>query len=920
MRLLLLTFIFMATLFSKELPWDKTLIKGQLENGFKYTIKKNEKPANKAELRLVVKVGSLEEDDDQKGIAHVVEHMAFNGTKHFKGNDLIKFLESIGVEFGSHLNASTSTEVTQYQLSVPLKDDNLEKTFLIFQDWAGDVTFDAKELDKERGVVLEEARSRDNAGFRTYVQALDTIYAGSKYKERIPIGDLDIIRNIKIDRVKAFYDDWYRPEHMHFVAVGDFDVKKIEKLIKKSFSHLKNNSKRQRASRYVPKIDEQRVLFTEDKELTSSSLTYYFIHDYKQTQTIEEYRKELLQTIALKLFNQSNSSLLTKDNPVAQRIGVRANKMGENLKAYTFTSAYQGMKEKAALYELVDSIYTIKKFGFDKYEFDALIKDLIYDNEENYKTLKDTGSSRYASVLGRYAVDDDIFIDEEFEYKFLKNELKNIKIENINKVFSEMIDTPAQIVNYDLATQNRLSKRTIFKTIKKASKNVKKPFIDPNLPKRILTKKLEQKAIKNEVYNKEFDMWELTLANDIKILFKKNSYQRNNVDLYSFSYGGFSLIEDDNIVNAKFAANIIANSGLSDYSYKQLNRIYAGKRVGIKPYISRYSEGFSGSSSSRDFETLLELLYLYHTEYKVNDNILKNTKSISEYRLRQVNRDPKSKFSIDFLKYYYKNNKRYTKETIEDIQNVKKEEILKIYEDRFMDTNNFTYIIVGDIDYKKVKNLASTYLANLPVKQRNESYKDRKIEPLKGQNNFVKYYENKNISTVSLTYLKETPYSLKEAVYLASLKDVLTVKLRELIREEKSGVYGVSVKNSFSRTPKDKASISISFTCDPKRKDELTSYVKKVVDEIQKEEVEKKYINSFIKKRVIAYNENIKTASYWENILKRHAFYNDNISDVNKYIDLYENLTPKDVKNSALKYLTTEDILFTVLNPKSMKN
>jgi len=917
MKILLTLILFYSFGLSQELPWDKSLIKGELKNGFKYTIKKNSKPANKAELRLVVKAGSLEEDDDQKGIAHLVEHMAFNGTKHFKGNDIIKFLESIGVEFGSHLNASTSTDQTQYQLSIPLKNDNLEKSFLIFRDWAGDVVFNEKELDKERGVVLEEARSRDNAPFRIFKQAKDTLYQNSKYKDRTPIGDLDIIKNIKLDRVKAFYDDWYRPELMHFVVVGDFDVKKIEKLIIDNFSSLKNKSSRLKPSKIIPKVKNTRFLFTHDKELTSSSLGLYYFHNYKKVSSVEDFKNELTKTLALKLFNQSNSSILTKDNPIAQRITGMSRRMGENLKPYIFNASYQRMLELPVLNELVDSIYTIEKFGFDNYEFNAMKKDLISSNDESFKNREDTSSSSYAAKIASKALYNDIVIDEEFQYKLLQEYLSTLKIEDLKKAFSNILKTDSKLINYDLATQIKLSKRAIKKTIKKAAKNVTEPIIDPNLPEKILEEKLAKEPIKGEKYNKKFDFWELTLNNGTKVIFKKNNYKKNNVELYSYSHGGYSLLEDKDLLNAKFTANIIANSGIGKYSFKQLNRIYAGKRVTLRPYISRYSEGFSGNSSRKDFETLLEMLYLYHSKFTINKNILKNSKSISEYRLREANRDPKNKFSKEFQNFYYQNNKRFIQEEVKDIQTVSKDKILEIYKDRFGDANNFTYVIIGDIDYKEVKELASVYLANLPTKKREENFLDRNIKPINGTHNFIKNYENRNISTITFLYTLEKKFTPKDIVEASALKDVLKVKLRELIREEKSGVYGVSVNTSFARVPYNSTSIQISFTCDSKRKEELSSYIKEVIKEIKNEKTEDKYLQSFKKKKVIELEEAKKTASFWMNQLKNYSYFNDDLNEVNKYNSYFKNITAKDIKKKANEYFSSKNFIYTQLNPKS---
>ena len=306
--LLVSVLLFCTLLYGKELPLESSIKWGKLNNGMTYSIKKNEKPKGMGEFRLLVKAGSLEEDDDQKGLAHFTEHMAFNGSKHFKKNELIQYLESIGVSFGKRLNASTGYERTLYKLSVPLKNDNLEKSFLVFKDWASNLTFDKEQFDKERGVILEEARSRDNLNFRLFNQIKPLLYTDSKYLDRTPIGDLEIIRNVDVKRAKDFYDKWYRPELMHFTAVGDFDEKQIEKLIVKHFSKLENKNRSKRASRHIPVQKNTRVKFVTDPEVTSNSLSIRYLEKMEPLRSEKDLKKGLVDSAVLTLFNQKGGT------------------------------------------------------------------------------------------------------------------------------------------------------------------------------------------------------------------------------------------------------------------------------------------------------------------------------------------------------------------------------------------------------------------------------------------------------------------------------------------------------------------------------------------------------------------------------------------------------------------------------------
>ncbi|HHB94195.1 MAG TPA: insulinase family protein, partial [Campylobacterales bacterium] len=370
--LLLLTLIFSTTLIAKEqiLPTEKSLIEGQLANGFKYTIKKNPKPKNRAEFRLIVKVGSLEEAEDQRGIAHFTEHMAFNGTKHFKKNELIKYLESTGVKFGVHLNASTGYEKTLYKLTVPLEKDNLKKTFWVFQDWASGLNFNPKEFDKERGVILEEARMRDNAGFRIYNKSKKLFFGNSKYIDRLPIGKKDIIRNISAKRAKEFYDKWYRPEFMHFIAVGDFNTTVVESMIKKYFAPLQNKNNEKRASREIKDNNTTRVLSVTDKEITSNSLSVSYVDILEDTRTKKDVKKALIEAMLYQLFNIKAREQILKPNPKATSINFTGEDINSLKSTYSFNVQYNNGDDKSALKELYELIKSFGKYGFSQNDFE----------------------------------------------------------------------------------------------------------------------------------------------------------------------------------------------------------------------------------------------------------------------------------------------------------------------------------------------------------------------------------------------------------------------------------------------------------------------------------------------------------------------------------------------------------------------
>jgi len=540
-----------SLIVAKELPKEKSLIEGEFENGFKYSIIKNNKPKNRAEFRLIVKVGSLEEDDDQRGIAHFVEHMAFNGSKHFKKNELIKYLESIGVKFGSHLNASTGYEKTIYKLTVPLKKEYLEKSFLVFEDWASGLNFDKEEFNKERGVILEEARSRDTASFRIYNRYKPMVFEGTKYLNRLPIGELDIIKNISVKRAKDFYDDWYRPEHMHFIAVGDFDVKSVEELIKKHFSNLKNSSKRELSSREIPENNQTRVRSLTEKEITANSLSVQYLDFFEDSRTKEDIKTGLLESMMVSLFNIKAKEQLLKDNPKATTIRLASGAINSKRASYNFKVSYRDNNDKPALKELYKLIWSFYKYGFSKEDLRLLKKKMLNDNEKEYKRLSDRRSASIASTLVHYAMNKSIYVDYDYKYKVKKELISNISLKEINSKFKEVLDFRDRVVLFVNTTGEKVSKQEFLETIESAKSDVEDFTKVKKTPTALMKNTPVPKKILSKSYDKKTGIYEYLLENGMRVLFKQTDFSKNRVSMSGFSFGGESLYDVKDLDNAK---------------------------------------------------------------------------------------------------------------------------------------------------------------------------------------------------------------------------------------------------------------------------------------------------------------------------------------------------------------------------------
>ncbi len=915
--ILFISITVVLSLNAKDLPTEESLIEGKLDNGFQYIIKKNAKPKDRAELRLVVKVGSLEEDDDQKGIAHFTEHMAFNGSKHFKKNELIKYLESTGVKFGIHLNASTGYERTLYKLTVPLEKDNLEKSFLVFEDWAGGLNFNPKEFDKERGVILEEARSRDNLGFRLYNKSKHLFLGNSRFMDRLPIGDKNIVRNISVKRAREFYDKWYRPEFMYFIAVGDFNETKVETLIKSHFSALKNSCSDKRTSREIPDINYTRVFSITDKELTSNALSVEYMDEITYTKTKKDLREGIVESMTYNLFNMKAEEQLLKDNPKATTIGLSDGQISEKKGSYKFSVTYRGDNEKSALKELYELIWSFEKYGFSQDNLNLVKIQQLSANEKAYKRLSDMRSPSIASTLVQYVQhhDESVYIDYDAEYRLRKEIIEDIKLEEINALFRKILGIENRVVLFVNTTGNSVSKKEVLEVIEKAKESISDYSKVKKLPNKLLKEELKSKKILSKTYDKKRGVYKFILENGIEVAFKETDFSKNSVQLRAFSFGGDSLYEVKDLDSATKATSFVSKSGAGDFSLIDMAKILAGKQVSASATISELIESLYASANVEDIDTMFELMYLKLTKPKIDKIIAKNRKKQLKDIAEKEDKNPKTKFNKEFFLHFYKNDPRIIYDTNESIDRLSSDKMLSIFKDRFSDMNNFKFVIIGDVKVDKIEKLIAKYLGNLPTKDREESFIDREEDYLKGNQKFIKFYNNENISNVAILYKSELPYSKKRELAIEAMSSILKVRLRELIREEKSGVYGIGVTASISRLKKNKSEVKIRFSCDPKRRAELITDIYEEIDRFKKDLVEDKELAVYKKKFHKSYETAIKENFYWMTYMIDSYMYNTTLDEMLDKPKMVDSLTVEDIREIANE-LFVENRLQAELNPK----
>lgn len=600
------------------IPVNPNVVEGQLDNGVKYIILQNGKPENRAELRLVVNVGSVLEDDDQQGLAHFVEHMAFNGTKNFAKQEIVDYLESIGMRFGADINAYTSFDETVYMLKVPTDSaEMVEQGFLILEDWAGGVSFEDEEIDKERGVVIEEWRLRRGAEARMFDKQLPVLFKDSRYAVRLPIGTKEVLDNFSYDAAKRFYKDWYRPELMAVIAVGDFNVEWIEGLIIKHFSRIKvSENPRNREVYGVPNHKETLVATASDAEATGSRISVYYKQDTKNENSHGAYREGIIKSIYNAMLNDRFQEITTKPNaPFLYGFSAQGRFVREK-EVYLLGSGVVDNGLERGLEALLTEAERVARHGFTSTELERQKINQLKSMEKAYNERDKTNSRSYASEYIRHFLTDEPIPGIMYEFELYKMYLPTIRLDEVNSLARKWLSDENRVILANHPVKEGIVKPTdssllsVFDNVKSLTIE---PYVEsiPDLP--LVAAIPAPSAVSSESYIKSLDMHEMYLANGIRVLMKKTDFKNDEILLTSFSLGGTSHLGRDEYVPGRISASIINESGFGEFNKIALEKKLAGKIVGVSPYIGSVKEGISGSSTPEDIETMFQLIHLVFT-------------------------------------------------------------------------------------------------------------------------------------------------------------------------------------------------------------------------------------------------------------------------------------------------------------------
>ena len=857
-------FILLFTLFSlslsgKNFENSKNLISGKLENGIHYYIYKNNKPENKAMLNLVVKTGSLMEEDNEQGIAHFMEHMAFNGTTKFEKNEMIKYLQSIGLSFGGDLNAYTSFDRTVYKLLVPTTPKELEDGIEVLREWASEATLSPQEIDSEKKVVIEEWRLRQGLAQRLGDVQKKALFEGSRYFDRFPIGLPEIINGADQNLVKGFYQKWYQPENISIVAVGDFNINQVETFIHKYFNYQGTQKGKTPKEHSLKKLKNKYVVFSDD-EIRYNTFTITKILDRDVIKDEKSMKNSIIDQLLFNILNTRLNNLQKEsDTPFLQSLVYKYD-INNSQDIFSAVAVIKNNKLSEGITLLNNFLKSSAKNGVTDYELE-LEKENLINNYKNLVTNKESITHEtYADSLVEHVMSGECFIDIDEEFNIYSTLIKNITTKDLNKRIKKIYKENSLYFLTTSTSQNKINEKQLEELIKE-SKNSNK-IIDFSIKPVILT------PLKTSLgsFTKETD-GKYLLSNGIKVFSKKTDFDKDKIYIKLFKKEGSSSNDYTTFINSTIAPTIIEQSGVGNLKPTDIDTFMKGKNFSISSYISDYEQGFIISTDRKNLELALEYMNYLIYEPKVDKIIYENTISDLKESLNNRNNSPQIVYRDKIREIYSGKNNRKLPLSEKDLTLISPEKVLNIYKEKFSNFSEYNLIVVGSFTEEELEKNLKTYVASLP----SENSKTI-ITPLdlKTPKNIVKEKIIKGVdkkATVTLIFPYNFKYGYEEKTLYNSFSQILNIALIEDIREKIGGVYSISSRTSLSPNNYGEDKMVISYSCDISRVDEIEKAVLQSLESLLYKDIDKEKINSVVKNYELSYNTEMKENSFWFNYL-----------------------------------------------------
>jgi len=914
-----------GTNLNQPVPVDENVRVGKLENGMSYYIRHNQKPENRAEFFIVHNVGAVLENDDQNGLAHFTEHMAFNGTEHFAGKGIINFVQRHGMAFGRNLNAFTGRDQTAYMVQqIPLDqaDYMIDSCLLILHDWSGSMLMTDEELDAERGVIHEEWRTRRGASFRMSSKLDPIVYIGSKYAKRDVIGDLDVIDNFEYQTIRDFYHKWYRPDLQAVILVGDFDVDEMETKVKALFSQIPAHENPTPVPTFeVENNVEPLIGIATDPEAQNMSFKVYYKHPNvkNEDKNLAYYRHTLVQNLYNTMINARLNELTQKENPPYIYAYNYYGSLIRTKDVYAGVASAKINTGTMALEAMFVENERLKRFGFTKGELERAKKDVLRRLEKSFNEKDKQENQRYVWKYFSNFLENEPMPSIDFEYEFAQKELPAIKLAELNKLPAKWITDENLVVTITGPEKEGVSipaEADVKTLIAKVKTMELEPYEDLVSDKPLVSEMPKKSKVVDTKTDKAFDVTEWTLKNGAKVILKKTDFKADEILFKAFSHGGKSLVADEDLASADMASTIASMSGVGEFDNITLEKMLSGKIANVSTYISDYEEGLRGSTTPADLETFLQLIYLNFEQPRFDETAYKAYMTRMKAYLEMSASDPRRVFRDSTSFIANNRNMRRHPMNMNYLEKVELAKIKKVYTDRFKDASDFTFVFVGNVEADKMKPLVEQYIGGIADVKRKEEWKNDGVGfPAKSlKTSFKKDMETAK-SSVYVNFNNEFDYNYENRVSVDAIRYILSMRYTETVREEQGGSYGVSVWVTRSKIPAQDFSLNMQFDCDPDKakllKGIIYKEVKKIVSEGPKAEDVNKTIEYFMKDREVQLKEN----RFWLNAVA--AKYNMDIDYVSaeNYDNIVKSLTSEKLQKAAAKLLKGAKNVEVVMYP-----
>lgn len=908
------------------LPVDPKVKIGKLDNGLTFYIRQNKKPEQKVELRLVLNAGSINEDDDQQGLAHMAEHMAFNGTTHFKKNDIVSFLQNIGVGFGNDLNAYTSFDETVYILPIPTdKPGNLEKGFQVLEDWAHNVTYLDEDILNEKPIILEESRMGKGANDRMFKKIYPKLFEGSKYAKRLPIGIDSIIRNFKPDVIRRFYKDWYRPDLMAVIVVGDIEPAKAEEMIRKHFAGLTNPAApRKREYAEVPAYTSNDAMIVTDKEATSYAVSInYPAFKEAPSSTVGGYRDHLVKQMFVSLTNQRLQELTQKENPPFIYGSVSFGSYARGYDAFgAFAAAGTGDVSKS-LNALVEEIERVKRYGFTAAELERAKKSMQANYERAWNNRDKTESDNYVDEYVNHFLQQEPIPGIDKEYEYVKTLVPGITLDEVNAVSKKFKDDKNRFVYVtgpDPKADTKLPEgKDLLAIIDAKEKADIKPYEEKAIAATLMNTTPKAGKVVSKSKNTVLGTTELKLSNGVTVTLKPTDFKNDQILMGATRPGGKNNYGLADKYNAEYAVQIVSTMGIGDLSPTDLRKVLAGKTATVTPSFTGIAEGVRGNSSIKDLETMFQLTYLYFTAPRKDTALFRSYVQRNKSQFANISANPQAVFIDTMYKTLYSNNPLapVTVPNSAFFDKINLDRSLAIYKERFGDASGMNFAFVGSFREEEIIPFIETYIASLPATGKKFTFVDNKVRPVTGKKELTVNKGKEEKSTILAFYTGEVPYTEDMDLKTQALSEVLNIRIIEELREKVQGIYGGGTFSGVEKYPYTNYSFVLQLPCGPEKVDTLLKAVKKEFADMAAKGPDTSYLNK-VKTQWTEQNKvKMKENGTWLDALLDLKFKGDDpdrFINAEKYI---KKLTPKDVQQAAKLILAGKNQFYAVQMPEN---